>query len=246
MVVCSMRINIIGALVVGKGNIKYAVVVVDYFTKWVEAEPMAAIISKKMQSFIWRFIIRSYEIPQKLVSNHGKQFDSNEFKNFYNELNIVKSFSVVVHPQSNGQVDAMNKALKHNLKAKLKSHKGAWPKELPHVLWAYHTTARTSTGETPFSMAFGAEAMVLVEVGLSSHCQISYTELQNKELMKNELDLLKDKRELTKLRIASYSQQAARYYNTMVKVKRFQLGDLVFRKVLQNTQEVRARALGPN
>ena len=87
----------------------------------------------------------------------------------------MKSFSVVVHPQSNGQVEAVNKTLKHNLKTKLESQKGAWPEELPHFLWAYRTTARTSTGETSFSMAFGAEAMVLVEVGMSSHRWISYT-----------------------------------------------------------------------
>ena len=121
-------------------------------------------------------IIYRYGIPQKLVSDNGKQFDSDEFKNFCNELGIVKSFSAVVHPQSNGQVEAVNKTLKHNLKAKLENHKGAWLKELPHVLWAYRTTARTSTGETLFSMAYGVEAMVPVEVRMSFHSQISYTQ----------------------------------------------------------------------
>ena len=114
----------------------------------VEAEPVAAITSKKMQSFVWRFIIYRYGILQKLVSDNGKQFDSDEFKNFCNKLNIVKSFSTVVHPQSNGQVEAVNKTLKHNLKAKLESHKGAWLEELPHVLWTYQTITMTSTGET--------------------------------------------------------------------------------------------------
>ena len=109
----------------GKRNVKYAVVTVDYFTKWVKAEPMVAITSKKMQSFVWRFIIYRYRIPQKLVSDIGKQFDSDEFKNFCNELGIVKSLSAVVHPQSNDQVEAVNKTLKHNLKAKLESHKEA-------------------------------------------------------------------------------------------------------------------------
>ena len=75
---------------------------VDYFTKWVKAEPMAAITSKKMQSFVWRFIICRYGIPQNLISDNKKQFDSDEFKNFCNELGNVKSFSAVVHPQSNG------------------------------------------------------------------------------------------------------------------------------------------------
>ena len=169
-------IDIIRALPAGKGGVKYAVVAVDYFTKWAEAEPMTTITFKKMQSFIWRFIIYRYGIPQKLVSDNGKQFDSYEFKNFCNELGIVKSFSAIAHPQFNGQVEAVNKSLKHYLKAKLESHKGVWPKELPHVLWAYRTTARTFTRETPFSIAYGIEAMVPVEVGMSSHRQISYTQ----------------------------------------------------------------------
>ena len=90
-------IDVTGALPVGKGNVKYAVVVIDYFTKWVEVEPMITITSKKIQSFVWRFIICRYRIPQKLVSNNGKQFDNDEFKDFCNKLGIVKSFSAVVH-----------------------------------------------------------------------------------------------------------------------------------------------------
>ena len=48
MVVCNMGIDIIGALPSGKGNVKYAMVAVDYFIKWVEAELIVAITSKKM------------------------------------------------------------------------------------------------------------------------------------------------------------------------------------------------------
>ena len=46
--------------------------------------------------------------------------------------------------------------------------KGVWLKELPSVLWAYRTTTRTSTGETPFNLTYGTEALILVEVGLIS------------------------------------------------------------------------------
>ena len=52
------------------------------------------------------------------------------------------------------------------IKSRLEGAKGAWLDELPRVLWAYRTTVRTPTGETPFKMAFGTEAVVLVEVGV--------------------------------------------------------------------------------
>ena len=54
------------------------------------------------------------------------------------------------------------------IKARLVGAKGAWPEELPNVLWAYRTTARTLTREMPFNLTNGTEAVILVEVGLTS------------------------------------------------------------------------------
>ena len=70
----------------------------------------------------------------------------------------------VAHPQANGQVEAVNKTLKSTLKKRLEQAKGAWPEELPKAFWSYRTTARTTTGHSPFSMAYGFEAMIPVEV----------------------------------------------------------------------------------
>lgn len=62
----------------------------------------------------------------------------------------------------------MNKMIINGLKKRLEGAKGNWVEELPNVLWAYQTTLRRSTGETPFSMTYGTEAIILVEVSLSS------------------------------------------------------------------------------
>ena len=84
------------------------------------------------------------------------------------------------HPQSNGQVEAINKTNKtKNLKEKLESLKEAWVDELPMVLWAYGTTSQMTTGETPFSLAFGVEAIVVVEFGLTSYWTKHYDENHN-------------------------------------------------------------------
>ena len=120
---------------------KYAVVTVDYFTKWAEAKPLAVISSKKVQEFIWESIICRFSIPHEIVSDNGTQFDSNEFRDFCNDLEIKKSFSLVDHPQTNGQVEAVNKIIKFNLKMKLEELKGLWAEELPKVLWAYRMTS---------------------------------------------------------------------------------------------------------
>ena len=68
------------------------------------------------------------------------QFDSNEFHDFCDDLGIKKNFSSVDHPQTNGQVEVVNKIIKFNLKTKLEECKSLWVKELLKVLWAYRTT----------------------------------------------------------------------------------------------------------
>ena len=79
-------------------------------------------------------------------------------------------FTSITWPQANEQAEAVNKAIKHNIKMKLEDLKGRWADKLAKVLWAYKTTTRLTTGETPFSLAYGYEAMVLVEVR-EGHCE---------------------------------------------------------------------------
>ena len=88
-------------------------------------------------------------------------------------------FSSAARPQTNEQVKAINKTVKHNQKMKLEDLKGRLVDELPEVLWAYRTTARTSTGETSFSPAYGYEAIVLVEIGAGSLRRENYDSDQN-------------------------------------------------------------------
>ena len=76
-------------------------------------------------------------------------------------------YSTQAYTQSNGQAKVMNKAIVNGLKKMLEGAKGKWAKKLPHVLWAYHTMPRRSTSKTPFSMTYGAEAVIPIEVGLS-------------------------------------------------------------------------------
>ena len=153
---------------------------------------------------------------------------------------------MVDHPQTNSQVEAVNKIIKHNLKTKLEEHKGLWVDELPKVLWVYRTISRTSTRETLFSLAYGVEAMILVEVGIPSLRRETYNQDENHALMSYELDLLEEKHDLAPLRIASYKRRSKRYFNSKVKEKRFKEGDLVLRKVLPNTKEVNAGVFGSN
>ena len=103
-----------------------------------------------------------------IISDNGRQFDSQGFREFYSNLGIKNQFSSPGHPQANGQTEVTNRTLLKIIKTRLDDAKGAWPKELPNVLWAYRTTARTPIGETPFRLTYGTEAVIPVKVGVTS------------------------------------------------------------------------------
>ena len=127
-------IGLISRLPKGIGRVQYIVVAVDYFTKWVEAEALVSITPTKIKEFVYKNIICRYGVHHNIVSDNETQFDCDEFKEFYNDLQIKKAFSSVVWPQANEQVEAMNKKIKHNLKTKLKNLKRRWVDDLPEVL----------------------------------------------------------------------------------------------------------------
>ena len=82
--------------------------------------------------------------------------------------------------------------------------KGAWPEELPNVLWAYRTMARTPTGETPFNLTYGTEAVIPVEVGLISLRREFFDEQDNDDQLKKNLDLVDEVRDQATQRMAKY------------------------------------------
>ena len=114
------------------------------------------------------------------------------------------------------------------------------------MLWDYRITSRTSIGETPFSLAYGVEAMIPVEIGVPSLRRETYNQEENFILQRYELDLLEEKHDLVALRIASYKRKSERYFNSKVKERRFKEGDLVLKKINSNTKEASVGVLKPN
>ncbi|KAM2996480.1 hypothetical protein FF2_043299 [Malus domestica] len=112
-------LDLIGTMPAGKGKVCYAIVAVDYFTKWAEVEPLATITEAKIEDFVWNNIFCIFGIPNAIVTDKGRQFDNNKFRMFCSKFNINLCFASLAHPQSNGQVEAINKIIKRTLKTSL-------------------------------------------------------------------------------------------------------------------------------
>ena len=142
-------------------------------------------------------------------------------------------------------MEVTNRTLLKIIKTKLDDAKGAWLEELPNVLWAYKTTARTPTGETPFRLTYRTEAMIPVEVGVTSTRRTVFSEEGNDENLRFNLDCLDEVRDKASSRMTKYQQKMAEYYNKRVKLRQLDIGDLILRKVSATTKDPNQGKLGP-
>ena len=122
------------------------------------------------------------------------------------------------------------------MKKRLDDAKGKWVEELPHVLWTYKTMPHRSTGETPFSMTYGAEAVIPLESGFPTTRTSSFNPKDNDEQLARNLDLIEEKRENTMVQLAHYQQKLKQGYDAKVKLRPLTLSDLVLRKVVGATK----------
>ncbi|KAL0453267.1 UNVERIFIED_CONTAM: hypothetical protein Slati_1304800 [Sesamum latifolium] len=174
-------IDIVGPFPLAVGQRKFLLVAVDYFTKWVEAEPLARITEREVMKFIWKNIICRFGIPREIISDNGRQFQSRKIQEWCQGLRIK-------------------------------------------------TTPRGSTGETPFSLVYGTEAIIPAELGMLSHRVMNFSKECNENLLKENLDLIEELRKKAFLRIQRYKNIMINFYNKRVKSRSFQVGDLVLRR----------------
>ena len=96
------------------------------------------------------------------------------------------------------------------IKTRLEGAKEIWPDELPGVLWAYRTTVRTSTKETPFKLAYGSEAVIPAEVHMANHRVKEYQVEENEVQLHLNLDLIDEVKTDTEQRTSRYKNLMAR------------------------------------
>ena len=173
-----------GPLPTAVRQLKFLEIGTDYFTKWVEVEALATITEKNVQCFVWRCIICRFGIPRVLVSDNGKQFVNDSFRDFCSQLGIRNHYSSPAHPQANGKVKVTNRSLLKIIKTRLEGANGIWPEELLSILWAYRTTTRTPTGEIPLLLTYENEAVIPAEIRLISYKVHNHNEGRNDEAIR--------------------------------------------------------------
>ncbi|GKA48069.1 reverse transcriptase domain-containing protein [Tanacetum coccineum] len=202
MAILQVGIDISGPFPEAQGKVKFFIVAIDYFTKWIEAIPAATITGNQIKKFIWDNIVCRFGLPEEIVSANEKQFRDNPFKDWCDKLNIKQRFTSVKHPQTNSLVEKVNRSLGEVIKARLDEGRKNWIKEVPHLLWAHRIMIKTSNEDTPFSLTYGTEAIILVEIGMPSLRCAEVNQTQNDEALLLNLDMPEEKREKAAIREA--------------------------------------------
>ncbi|CAJ2676632.1 unnamed protein product [Trifolium pratense] len=230
--------DLLGPFPTAAGQNKYLIVAVDYFTKWIEAEPLAHITTFNVLRFFKRNILARFGIPQVVITDNGTQFTDKKVREFMAKIGTTQHFTSVEHPQTNGQAEAANRVILRGLKRRLDEAKGKWTEELHSVLWSYRTTPHSTTGETPFRLTYGTEAVIPVETGASSfRTEVPLEGEDNHEMLREELDLLEELRDGAALREATLKQKIAKRHDKKVIKREFDAGTLVLRRNQKDSRE---------
>ncbi|GKA08072.1 reverse transcriptase domain-containing protein [Tanacetum coccineum] len=213
----------------GPSKVKFLIVAIDYFTKWIEAKPVATITGNQVKKFVWDNIVCRFGLPGEIISDNGKQFRDNPFKDWCEKLCIRQCFASVKHPQTNGLVERANRSLGEGIKARLDERSKDWIGELSHVLWSHRTMIKSSNGETPFSLTYGTEAVIPAEIGMPTLRTMEVDPTKNDEALEVNLDLIEEKREQAAIQEAKSKTKMEKYYNSRVRGTSFKPGDMVYR-----------------
>ena len=224
-------IDILGPFPQATKQRRFIIVAVEYFTRWVEAEALAKITAIAVEKFIWKNIICRFGLPHALITDNGTQFTSSRVTNFCAGFRIRNNFASVSHPQTNGLAEVTNRTILEGLSRKIEEHKTEWADLLDDILWAYRTTPREATQETPFSLVFGMEAVTPMELVDASARITGYQREANMDLRMNELDLVEEKRRKAQARSSEYHRRIKRVVDKKVSPRTFFQGDLVLRSI---------------
>ena len=202
--------DILGPFPLASAQKKCLIVAIDYFTKWIEAKPLAKITTKQVAQFFWENVICRYGIPQVLVTDNGTQFNNDEFQGYCRDYDIKLRFTSVAHPQANGQAEVANRIILDGLKKRVEKAQGAWAEDILPILWAYRTTCKVTTGATPFQLAYETEVVEPLEVTHTSPRIEQFDPPTNEDGMRLALDMIDEVRDQAHAKIVENKKRGER------------------------------------
>ncbi|GJU42945.1 reverse transcriptase domain-containing protein [Tanacetum coccineum] len=142
---------------------EYILVVVDYVSKWAKAQALPTNDARVVITFLKKLFCR-FGMPKALISHRGTHFCNKLMEKSMKRYGVNHRFSTSYHPQTSGQVENTNRALKRILEKTVKDNPAIWSRKLDDALWAFRTAYKTPTGTTPYKLIYGKNCHLPFEI----------------------------------------------------------------------------------
>ncbi|GJV22453.1 reverse transcriptase domain-containing protein [Tanacetum coccineum] len=142
---------------------EYILVAVDYVSKWAEAQALPTNDARVVITFLKKLFCH-FGMPKALISDRGTHFCNKIMERTMKRYGVNHRFSTSYHPQTSGQVENTNRALKRILEKTVKDNPAIWSRKLDDALWAFCTAYKTLTGTTPYKFIYGKNCHLPFEI----------------------------------------------------------------------------------
>jgi hypothetical protein len=172
-------LDMIGPLLTAPGGFNRVLVAINKFTKWIEVKPVTCPKADRVLDFLDE-LMHHYGLPYRIITDLGSNFNNHQFWEYCENSGIDVRYVSVAHPRANGQVEHANgmvlDALKKRLHDAANTKGGKWIKELPNALWGLRTQPTKPTGQSPYFLVYGSEAILPADVMWESPAVEQYDE----------------------------------------------------------------------
>jgi hypothetical protein len=213
-------------------------VAINKFTKWIEVKLVTFPKADRVLDFLDELVHR-YGLPHRIITDLGSNFNNHQFWECCENSGIDIRYVLVAHPWANGQVECANgmvlDALKKRLQDTSNRKGGKWIKELPNALCELRTQLTKPTGQSPYILVYGFEAILPADIMWDSPVVEQYDEGISEDSRRVDIDGLEEARCAALVQSARYLEGIRLYHDRNVKERSFNVGDLVLRRI-QNTE----------
>jgi hypothetical protein len=231
-------LDMIGPLPTVPGGFNTVLVAIDKLTKWIEVKPVTCPKADRVLDFLDELVHR-YGLPRRIIRYLGSNFNNHQFWEYCENSGIDVRYVSVAHPRANGQVERANGMVLDTLKKRLHdaaNSKGEkWIKELPNALWGLRTQLSQPTGQSPYFLVYGPEAILPTDVIWDSPAVEHYDEGVSEDSRRVDIDGLEEARCAALVQSARYLEGIRRYHDRNIKERSFNVGNLILRRI-QNTE----------
>ena len=238
-----IHLDLIENLAKTKDGFQHILVIIDKFSKWPELIPMKTKDAQEMCAALMRYWVTHYGVPRSIIADGGKQFQSNMASILYAHLGIQGRTISPHHPQTNSQVERMNRVIKEALRNMVAENQKDWPDYLDSIAFAYRSAVNESTGFSPYQLLYGRQPVLPVDI---LYGEPSKVEAMERDEGKYHLRLTTNLREAWKLAFSKNEEARKRqkeYYDKEAKDRAFEPGDWVLARARPHTKKEIKKAL---